>query len=136
MPTAPNCDRLTIDIGDVAHLLRRTSPNHRGHWAAKANATAKLRQVAYATSVASIDPDCRQRWASANARLVLRVPDRRLGDMDRRSQAIARFRQAMAWPVSAASPGSTCRRRATVRPEAVVKVSRTSSRRPATRANR
>jgi Holliday junction resolvase RusA-like endonuclease len=82
MPTARNCDRLTIDIGDVAYLLRRTSPNARGHWAAKANATAKLRQVAYATSVASIDPDCRQRWASANARLVLRVPDRRRRDTD------------------------------------------------------
>jgi len=83
MPTAPpNCDLLTIDIGDVAQLLRRTSPNHRGHWAARANATAKLRQVAYATCVANVLPECRQRWASANARLVLRVPDRRRRDTD------------------------------------------------------
>jgi crossover junction endodeoxyribonuclease RusA len=72
---------LHISVGDVAHLLRRTSPNARSHWAAKANATSRLRALARAAALA-LPADSRQLWASANARVVLGVPDRRRRDTD------------------------------------------------------
>lgn len=76
-----SADAIVLDLGDVMPLLRRTSPNARGHWAAKSNATQKLRRLAFSTAVA-LPADRRQLWASANARLTLRVPDRRRRDTD------------------------------------------------------
>lgn len=77
-----SADRIAIDLGDVMPLLRRTSPNARGHWAAKSNATRRLRAHAHAMALSSVPAASRQLWASANARLVLRVPDRRRRDTD------------------------------------------------------
>lgn len=72
---------LQIDVGDVARLLRKTSPNARTHWAAKANATALLRRRTFAAASA-LPAELRQQWASAHVQLTLRVATRRRRDAD------------------------------------------------------